>query len=164
MSIDNHKNSHDNEQAITKKIFDNIVHAGCLNDAHIDFLLSPKSAFNGDVLLAARKPNSDMHVLLGDFTGHGLPAAIGALPTATIFYAMTAKGFGLLEVLTEINAKLSTILPTGRFCAAAMFAVSRTDQTLHIWNGGLPAGFIRRTGLASSVPFAFSKYPVRHYW
>ena len=38
-----------------------------------------------------------MHVLLGDFTGHGLPAAVGAMPLAEVFYGMTAKGYGLPE-------------------------------------------------------------------
>ena len=32
-----------------------------------------------DLLLAAYKPSGGMHVMLGDFTGHGLPAAIGAI-------------------------------------------------------------------------------------
>src|SRR3546814_8115398 len=51
-----------------------------------------------------------MHILLGDFTGHGLPAAVGAMPLAEVFYGMTAKGYGLAQILREMNAKLKRIL------------------------------------------------------
>ena len=77
---------------MAKSVFDNVAHNGSLSAPNIKYLLSPLSVFNGDVLLACMKP-SGMHVLLGDFTGHGLPAAIGAMPMAEIFYGMTRKGF-----------------------------------------------------------------------
>jgi len=79
------------EQHVAKAVFDNVAHAGCLSSPNIRYMLSPLAVFNGDVLLAAHKPAGGMHVLLGDFTGHGLPAAIGAMPLAEIFYGMTAK-------------------------------------------------------------------------
>ena len=44
--------------------------------------LSPATTFNGDILLTAYPPSGHLHVLLGDFTGHGLSATIGALPAA----------------------------------------------------------------------------------
>ena len=68
---------------------------------NIRYLLSPYALFNGDLLLAACTPSGNMHLLLGDFTGHGLPAAVGAMPLAEVFYGMTAKGFGLAETLRE---------------------------------------------------------------
>ena len=57
-------------------------------------------------------------VLLGDFTGHGLPAAIGALPLAEVFHGMVSKRFALEDVLREVNTKLKSILPVGVFCCA----------------------------------------------
>ena len=126
------------EQHVAKTVFDNVAHSGCLDAANIKYMLSPLAVFNGDVLLAARKPSGGMHVLLGDFTGHGLPAAIGAMPMAEIFYGMTAKGFGLRNILQEINSKLKNILPVGFFCCAAVVDLSFTKRSISLWMGGVP--------------------------
>jgi CheY-like chemotaxis protein len=71
-----------NEQRVAKAVFDKVAHSGCLSAPNIRYLQSPYALFNGDLLLAAYTPAGDMHVLLGDFTGHGLPAAVGAMPLA----------------------------------------------------------------------------------
>ncbi len=126
------------EQHVAKAVFDNVAHSGCLDAPNIKYMLSPLAVFNGDVLLAARKPSGGMHVFLGDFTGHGLPAAIGAMPMAEIFYGMTAKGFALRDILREINLKLKSILPIGFFCCAAVVDLSFTKRSISIWMGGVP--------------------------
>ena len=95
-----------NEQRVAKAVFDRVAHSGCLDAPNIRYLQSPYALFNGDLLLAAYTPSGDTHLLLADFTGHGLPAAIGAMPLAEVFYSMTAKGYGLAEILREMNAKL----------------------------------------------------------
>jgi two-component system, HptB-dependent secretion and biofilm response regulator len=120
-----------NEQRVAKAVFDKVAHSGCLNAPNIRYLQSPYALFNGDLLLAAYKPNGGMHVLLGDFTGHGLPAAIGAMPVAEVFYGMTAKGYTLAEVLREMNAKLKRILSAQR-------------REVEVWSGGLPDGYLLR--------------------
>ena len=126
------------EQRVAKAVFDNVAHSGCLDASNIKYMLSPLAVFNGDVLLAARKPSGGMHVFLGDFTGHGLPAAIGAMPVAEIFYGMTAKGFALRDIMREINLKLKSILHVGFFCCAAVVDLSFTKRSISIWMGGVP--------------------------
>ena len=74
-----------------------------------------RSIFNGDLLLATRTPSGSMYVMLGDFTGHGLPAAIGAIPVAEVFYGMANKGFSIAAIVAETNRKLRAILPTEVF-------------------------------------------------
>jgi two-component system, HptB-dependent secretion and biofilm response regulator len=133
-----------NEQRVAKAVFDKVAHSGCLNAPNIRYLQSPYALFNGDLLLAAYKPNGGMHVLLGDFTGHGLPAAIGAMPVAEVFYGMTAKGYTLAEVLREMNAKLKRILPVGMFCCATMLSLSAQRREVEVWSGGLPDGYLLR--------------------
>ncbi|MFT4797420.1 MAG: CheY-like chemotaxis protein [Candidatus Azotimanducaceae bacterium] len=135
------------EQRVAKAVFDNVAHSGCLDAPNLKYMLSPLSVFNGDVLLAAYKPSGGMHVMLGDFTGHGLPAAIGAMPMAEIFYGMTAKGFGLKDVIREINLKLKAILPIGIFSCAAFADVSYRKGSFSLWLGGLPDCYLlRETG------------------
>lgn len=130
------------EQHVAKAVFDNVAHSGCLNADNIKYMLSPLAVFNGDVLLAAHKPSDGMHVFLGDFTGHGLPAAIGAMPVAEIFYGMTAKGFGIRDILREINQKLKSILPVGFFCCSAVVDLSFTKRSFSVWMGGVPDSFL----------------------
>lgn len=130
------------EQVVAKTVFDNIAHSGCLDAVNIKYMLSPLAVFNGDVLLAACKPSGGMHVLLGDFTGHGLPAAIGAMPMAEIFYGMTARGYDLSIILREINLKLKNILPVGFFCCAAVVDLNFSERTMSIWMGGVPDAYL----------------------
>ncbi len=132
------------EQELAKKVFDNIAHMGCLDQLNIRYLLSPMSIFHGDVLLASRKPSGGLVVFLGDFTGHGLPAAIGAMPVSEIFYSMIAKGFGSESVLAEINQKLKAILPVGFFCCASLIDISYKKQRVKLWNGGMPDIVLKR--------------------
>ncbi|PID43302.1 MAG: fused response regulator/phosphatase [Gammaproteobacteria bacterium] len=126
------------EQEVAKTVFDNVAHMGCFHAKNIKHLLSPLSVFNGDVLLACQKPSGSMHVLLGDFTGHGLPAAIGAMPLAEIFYGMSNKGFFMTDVLREMNQKLKQILPVGFFCCACMIDIDFVASEMQVWMGGLP--------------------------
>ena len=130
---------------MAKAVFDKVTHSGCLDAPNIRYLQSPYAVFNGDLMLAAFKPSGGMHVLLGDFTGHGLPAAIGAMPLAEVFYGMTAKGYSLAEVLREINAKLKRILPVGVFCCATLLNISFQRQVVEVWSGGLPDGYLLRS-------------------
>ena len=133
------------EQEVAKDVFDNIAHPGCVDASNIKYILSPMAVFNGDLLLAARSPSGSLLVFLGDFTGHGLPAAIGAMPVAEIFYGMTLKGFAMGEILKEINKKLVHILPPGVFCCGCMAHFDFRKTVLSVWNGGLPDAVLYRS-------------------
>ncbi len=141
------------EQQVARRVFDNIAHTGCLDAPNIHYHASPLSIFNGDVLFACPRPSGGMHLLTGDFTGHGLPAAIGAMPVAEIFYGMTSKGFGCGDVLREINQKLKRILPAGMFCCAAFVEADFHLNEIRVWNGGLPDAYLlARGGTIQSLP------------
>jgi len=94
--------------------------------------------FSGDIVLSAPRPSGGINILLGDFVGRGLPAAVGALPVAEVFYGMTEKGFGLSDIIEEINQKLLFVLPEGLFCAACLMELEEQGKMLAVWNGGLP--------------------------
>lgn len=139
-----HNNQLLKEQAVAKHVFDNIAHTGCLSASNVKYLLSSLAVFNGDIIVAAMRPSGNMLVLLGDFTGHGLPAAIGAMPLASIFYGMVAKGFSMVDILREINQKLKQILPIGVFCCATIVDMDFSDRQIKVWNGGLPDCYVYR--------------------
>ncbi|QKV65684.1 fused response regulator/phosphatase [Pseudomonas sp. 43A] len=149
-----------NEQRVAKAVFDKVAHSGCLSASNIRYLQSPYALFNGDLLLAAYTPAGDMHVLLGDFTGHGLPAAVGAMPLAEVFYGMTAKGYGLAETLREMNAKLKRILPVDMFCCATLLCLSFQRRSVEVWNGGMPDGYLHRIATGEREPLTARHLPL----
>ncbi|QAY92304.1 fused response regulator/phosphatase [Pseudomonas sp. ACM7] len=149
-----------NEQRVAKAVFDKVAHSGCLSAPNIRYLQSPYALFNGDLLLAAFTPAGDMHVLLGDFTGHGLPAAVGAMPLAEVFYGMTAKGYGLAETLREMNAKLKRILPVDMFCCATLLCLSFQRRSVEVWNGGMPDGYLHSIASGERTPLTARHLPL----
>lgn len=149
-----------NEQRVAKAVFDQVAHGGCLSASNIRYLQSPYALFNGDLLLAAFTPTGEMHVLLGDFTGHGLPAAVGAMPLAEVFYGMTAKGYGLSETLREMNAKLKRILPVDMFCCALLLNLSFERRVVEVWNGGMPDGYLLPAAGGAPVPMVSRHLPL----
>lgn len=148
------------EQTVAKQVFDNIAHSGCLDSDNVRYYLSSLAVFNGDVLVAGMRPGGSMMVLLGDFTGHGLPAAVGAIPLASTFYGMVSKGFAMSDILREINHKLKSILPVGIFCCATMVDINFRRQRIRVWSGGLPPGYLLRRGQSEPEPITSTHLPL----
>lgn len=133
-----HAEALEHEQEAAERVFSKLIHRGALSDPGFRYVLSPTSLFNGDLLFAARLPEGGYRVMLGDFTGHGLPAAIGTLPLSEIFYAMSAKGCALRDLVLEMNRKMRLVLPPGLFCAAAVVDVDACWRHLVYWSAGVP--------------------------
>ncbi|MDH5299889.1 MAG: fused response regulator/phosphatase [Gammaproteobacteria bacterium] len=133
------------EHEVAEKIFENVMVYGKNRKVECaQTLRQSAEAFNGDLVLAAGNPSGGVNVLVGDFTGHGLAAAIGALPVSDVFYKMTNKGFSIGEIVPEINSKLRDLLPAGRFLAVCLLEVDADCRRLQVWNGGLPDVLITR--------------------
>ena len=132
------------EQQLAEEVFNKVSQNNGIDMANIRHWLSPIAVFNGDVLLAAPTPSGGLIVLLGDFTGHGLPAAIGAIPLASTFYSMVEKGFSMPDIIKELNAKLHAILPVSVFCCASVVQLNFDEGIVDIWNAGLPDSYVLR--------------------
>ena len=153
--LEQHQDQLQQELEVGKHLFSNIVLAGNLLDAPcLKQWTSPMSQFNGDLLMACYNPAGGLHIMLGDFTGHGLSAAVGALPISEIFYDLTAQGFSIGDLVEKMNAKLLTVMPTRMFCAACLIEVDFRQNSLVIWNGGLPDLYIvdSKGKLAQKLP------------
>lgn len=109
-----------------------------LRDQMVRSFNLPAETFSGDLLCAARAPGDVLNVLLADAAGHGLAAALSAMPLTQAFYSMTAKGFPLSSIAEELNRKLKAILPSDRFVAATLASIDVRNQTVEVWNGGNP--------------------------
>jgi len=142
-----HRQNLIHEQEVAQRVFEKIVHTGDLDAGNMKYLISSMAIFNGDLILAARRPEAGQNILVGDFTGHGLPAAIGAIPVARTFYAMTGRGFPMTRILSELNDQLCEMLPTEVFLAAVGIQVDDQEGRIGVWNGGIPDVILRtRTG------------------
>lgn len=131
------------EQRLAGHLLANVRRQGNLDLPGVQHLTSPLDFFNGDVALAATTPTGELRWMLGDFTGHGLSAAVGTIPVASTFYATCRKGVSIVESIETINDLLKGVLPAGLFCAASLLAVDPRRGELLVWNGGLPAVIVR---------------------
>ncbi|MBD1582925.1 fused response regulator/phosphatase [Pseudoalteromonas sp. S16_S37] len=136
--LEYHYNQIEREHEIVEHIFSNALDQSSQYQQYCDYHLSPASMFNGDMFLMAKSPMGGFYCLLGDFTGHGLAAAVGALPASRIFYAMVSKGMAVNDIAYELNQVLSSLLPGNMFCAAAIVELSESGKSLSVWLGGLP--------------------------
>ena len=92
------------DQESAREVFDRAVTQRAFTSPALRSRLIPAEVFSGDLLLAARSPEGRLHLLVGDFTGHGLAAALGAMPVAEAFRSMVMKGFAPELMLGELNA------------------------------------------------------------
>jgi len=136
--LDEYQRKNEEEMIASKEVFASLIY---VNEYKVDGLQTwAKSPghFSGDTHLYTQVDNGRVYVLLCDFTGHGLPAAIGTVFVSDLFRSMTSKNIPALEILSEINTKMNQILPTGRYCAAIMLDYSPLDNSAYLWNCGLP--------------------------
>jgi two-component system, HptB-dependent secretion and biofilm response regulator len=92
----------------------------------------------GDIVLSAYRPDGAQHALVGDFSGHGLPASFGATLVTYVFYQRTIEGYTLGLILEEINRILCRQLPTQLYMAAGALEISLDREQMKAWNCGLP--------------------------
>ncbi|MGE0482983.1 MAG: PP2C family protein-serine/threonine phosphatase [Gammaproteobacteria bacterium] len=128
---------------VAKLILGNFATPEELQAPNVSCLLQPMETLNGDFIMAARRPSGAQCFILGDFTGHGLPAAIGVLVVHGVFCSMVAKGFEIDVIASEINRKMYELLPTDRFLSAVLIDLDPVTHVLTLWNGGLPTVLVR---------------------
>ncbi|AEG01392.1 ATP-binding SpoIIE family protein phosphatase [Methylomonas methanica] len=153
------------EQELAAKLYNTVVESNLLRTEAVKFSMSPLTLFNGDLLLVEKTPDNHLYLLLGDFTGHGLSASVGATPVADAFYGMARKGFALSDIVQEINLKLYNMLPANMFLAATAVALYPDSKTLSLITCGLPEHFIvndqdgsYQTTRAKNVPLGILEY------
>ena len=127
------------EHAIVEHIFSNAI----VNDpqvlSYFDYYIKPAESFNGDVFLCEKNPNGGIYFAVGDFTGHGLASAVGALPVTRAFQEISQQGVTVSEIARELNAILLKFLPHDMFMAAVIGEIDSTGSHITLWQGGMPA-------------------------
>ena len=149
-----------NDAELAEKMMSNVIEARNFALDKIGIIKKPATIFSGDIQLSALCPNGELHVLLGDFTGHGLRSSIGAIPVTETFRAMTKKGFSILEIIAQINKQMYTLLPGDLFFAASFASISEHEKSAYIFNAGLPDGYLFNNDAKIMQQFASTHPPL----
>ncbi|MGD0961972.1 MAG: fused response regulator/phosphatase, partial [Methylomonas sp.] len=137
--LEHYKMRTEEEIELTHHVFDSLTkRMSAQTVPELDYWRLSAGHFSGDLMIYDKSSSGKLYLLLADFTGHGFSAAIGALPTSDIFFAMTRREFNAVDILTEINRKLHDIMPTSHFCAAVFICFAPKTRRIEVFNGGLP--------------------------
>ncbi len=137
-----YREDNEREQVLAQHLLAKIIHNDEIDNPLIRHWLLPTANFSGDIIAAAATPGGILHIILADGTGHGLSAAINAMPVTEVFYGMTEKGFSIASIAQELNRKIKQLLPTERFVAATLASIDLSKRAIRIWNGGAPAALL----------------------
>lgn len=137
-TLQDYKSAMQNEMELARYVMGKLIRSEQMNKEAIQHLMIPAGDFSGDIVAVNRTPSGILHVLLADVTGHGLSAALNAIPVVDVFYSLTDKNAALPGLCRELNRKLKQLMPVEYFVAAAVVALDVATKTVSVWNGGSP--------------------------
>ena len=126
------------EHELIDYFFESAIQQSFLDEKIIQYHMSSLSTFNGDILFVERGPEGGLYLIIGDFSGHGLTAAMGTLPVAMIFFKMVSSSAAVSDIAREINRQLYKLMPSRMFFAATLIELSAQGNILSVWMGGMP--------------------------
>lgn len=135
-----------NEKEIVENIVSKMHSTAPFDTRHVRCHITSVDRTAGDMVLSAYRADGHQHVMVGDFSGHGLSAAVAGPLVSYIFYHLTAAGSELQTILAEINRTLQRQLPLQIFMAACAVEITPDRMRATFWNRGLPPALIMRRG------------------
>ncbi|CAK0762621.1 two-component system, HptB-dependent secretion and biofilm response regulator [Gammaproteobacteria bacterium] len=145
--LDEHNQRLLHERELIEAIILKMRKADEFDERYLRHIISPVEKTAGDILISTFTPDGRQLILLGDFTGHGLPAAIGGPLVTYILHELAKRGASGEQILIEINTQLCARLPVGLFLAATLLEISAERTQAMLWNGGLPDALLIRKGV-----------------
>jgi serine phosphatase RsbU (regulator of sigma subunit) len=139
------------DEKIAIKVLNHIVNQSEQTSVATTIWQQPLETFSGDLALATATDGGKSYTLLADLTGHGIAAAMGATPVASIFQATARRGLSVEEIVVELNSKLTQMLPSGFFCCVAVVMCDKGQLT--VCNAGLPTILVtdKNGGIADRI-------------
>ena len=131
------------EHEMAHHVLDHIQTRSEKNSDQVAITRLSAASFNGDLALVKTRSDGARLVFVGDFTGHGLPASIGALPVMQAFFDAVEDLIDVNQLAIKINKILFGILPDYMFCAGYLILMTPSGEFTY-WGGGMPNAFIRR--------------------
>ncbi len=134
------------EVEAVERLCSRFAQASMVPARNLRYFFRPKALASGDVVAAAGGPDGVQQVLVGDFSGHGLAAAVGTFYATATFHAGVCDAFRPGEIASAINAQWRATLPLGKFLAAAIVALEPATGRLEVCNAGMPDVLVHRPG------------------
>ncbi|MEM7256161.1 MAG: PP2C family protein-serine/threonine phosphatase [Pseudomonadota bacterium] len=125
------------DESMAIRVLNHIVQQSTTAPTHCNIWQKPLETFSGDLALTTRSDNGSTYTLLADLTGHGIAAAMGATPVASIFQATARRALPIEQIVVELNEKLRRLLPPGYFCCATIICCRNGE--VRVCNAGLPS-------------------------
>lgn len=165
--LQNYYDRQEQENALAHTILRRQIERPELEDPAIHQWMLPAANFSGDVVAAARSQDGRLYAMLADATGHGLAAAISALPTLAVFYAMAPRGLPLSDIARELDRKVAESVPKGRFVAATLVCVDPLSGKAQVWVAGMtdvlllgPDGRVRARFTSRHLPLGIAELEI----
>ncbi len=130
------------EQQLAMRLMEKQLHRDGLKDPRLHYKVIAAESFSGDIVAATRTSDDCFYALLADATGHGLTAAISALPVLAIFYRLARHNAPVRDLVLELNQQLKESMPIGRFVAATLVRLDERTRSGEIWVGGTPEALL----------------------
>jgi len=130
--LDAYKAAEEEQNLAAEHVIRRLASQELLDESVVQHWTAPANLFSGDLVAAALTPMGVLHVMVADGAGHGLAAALTALPVTQPFYRMSEKGYPLSRIVEEINRKIRKLLPVDRFVAATFIAIDFEDRLIEI--------------------------------
>jgi len=125
------------ERDYIEQIISSMRHDKRFYHEQLRMLVSPVENSNGDIVLSACV-NEQHHMIVGDFTGHGLTAAIAGPLVSSLFYSHVTQSCSPMDIMELINSELFCKLPTQNFLAAIYLHWDKKQKQMTVWNFGMP--------------------------
>jgi PAS domain S-box-containing protein len=133
------------ERSIIENIVLKIHHSPLFDPTHLRIIEKPLEKNSGDLICAAKRDNGARRVLLGDFAGHGLTAAIAGPLISEIFYAI-GLDVPIEKMFANLNTRLLQALNVDMFMACSCLELNPAKNQVTLFNAGMVDIFILRYG------------------
>ena len=144
------------ERAIIENVVSKIHHSPLFDPENLRILEKAVEKTTGDIICSTSCAQGSRRVLLGDFTGHGLIAAIGGPLISEIFYSETTNCIPMATMFRALNERLLFALPEDMFMACSCVELNLNAMEVTLFNAGLANIFIIRNGkIIHQEPSAF---------
>ncbi|MGV8934948.1 MAG: PP2C family protein-serine/threonine phosphatase [Gallionellaceae bacterium] len=140
--LQTYRDKSERELDMARELIEQMVFSSSTPLDDVELWLQAAANLGGDLLLTQRYGQGQEYLLLADAMGHSLSAAFPLVPLVQVFSEMTRAGLPVADIVREMNARLSKLLPSGNFVAVTLVSWERDAKMLKIWNGGNPPALL----------------------
>lgn len=122
------------------------------NKLEFTSLFKPMSEIGGDYFDVVQLTENKFGLLIADFTGHGIPAALLTFMLASSFKDLSKESLSPTQTIEALNDRLYKKLPDDSFVTMFYAIYDSESSILTYTQGGHPAGYVLRKSTNEVIP------------